>query len=277
MNFKHIFPTFRNRFQFVRGQLRKWSKNRHFDRGLNLGTGEGDYDGMIAAYVKELIGCDVNEADLIHARRMNKSVMNLKYETNDALNLSYPDGNFDLVVSSEVIEHVGRPDQMIREIARVLAPGGVAILTFPSREFPFTYDPVNRAWQWLRGVKGREYLINQGAYAFGHTYLIGSADFRQWVNDAGLELEEFRPLSGPLVGLVEMYWTGIAQGLFKKNSGNLSGQTDAQIEADSGLRPATGSEPLLAKLTDALIWIDDLWFGIAGSSVGKGAVLRKRL
>lgn len=271
VNFKFLFPTFRNRYNFVRKKLRQLSENQTFGDALNLGTGEGDYDRMVAGYCRSLTGCDVNEDDLQHARALNRGVLNLRYESNDALALSYPDASFDLLVSCEVIEHVGRPEQMIREIARVLRPGGAAVMTFPSREFPFTYDPVNRIWQWTRGDGSREYAISQGAYAFGHEYLIGSADFKKWVQNAGLQVLEFRPLSGHLVGLLEMYWTGVAQSIFKKNARNVDRDTAGGLK----VRPASAKEPALVFLTDALLWLDRALFSWTGRSVGKGVVLRK--
>lgn len=271
MNFKFLFPTFRNRYTFVRRTLRRLATRHRFESALNLGTGEGDYDRMIASYCQALTGCDVNEEDIAHARALNKGVMNLQYELNDALNLSYPEASFDLLVSCEVIEHVGRPDRMIQEIARVMRPGGWVIMTFPSREFPITYDPVNRIWQLTRGDGSREYAISQGAYAFGHEYLIGSADFKKWVHEAGLEIVEFRPLSGYLVGLLEMYWTGLAQSIFKKNARNVTTDTDSAIT----VRPASTKEPLLVFVTDALLWIDRHLFQWGQRSVGKGVVLCK--
>ena len=211
MNFKLLFPTFRNRYRFVAARLKKYamgspSSASGFDAALNLGTGEGDYDRMIAGYSTQVIGCDVNEEDLAHARTLNQGVMNLRYEANNALALTYPEASFDLIVSCEVIEHVGQPEQMVREMYRVLRPGGVAIMTFPSREFPITYDPVNRIWQWIRKPADRENLISQGAYAFGHDYLIGSDDFKKWALNAGFQIVEFQGLSRHLVGLLEVYW-----------------------------------------------------------------------
>ena len=272
MNFKFLFPTFRNRYLYVREQLRRLSKLRSFERTLNLGTGEGDYDRMIAGFVKgEVIGCDVNEDDLNHARQINGDVPNLRYEINDALALSYPDAGFDLVVSCEVIEHVGQPAQMIREISRVLKPGGYAVMTFPSREFPFTYDPVNRIWQTFKSEGCREYAIPQGAYAFGHEYLIGSADFKKWCAEAGLEIHAFRSLSGYFTGLLEMYWTGVVQRLFKKNAGNLDSAKPKSIV----LRPSDSSVPSGVWLTDVLLFIDRELFTSERHSVGKGVLLYK--
>lgn len=275
MNFKQLFTTFRNRYRFVRAQLqaqRPSTQEGRWERGLNLGTGEGDYDRMVAAHCTELVGCDVNEADLDHARALNADVPNLRYEANNALALTYPDGHFDLLVSCEVIEHVGQPAQMVREMYRVLRPGGVAIMTFPSREFPITYDPVNRIWQFVRGNNSREYLISQGAYAFGHDYLIGSADFKRWASEAGFEIVEFRGLSHHLVGLLEVYWTGLAQRLFKKNAGNATADAQGGLK----LRPSDTQEPALVAITDFILALDRALFSWTGRSCGKGVVLRKR-
>ncbi|MBK8554948.1 MAG: methyltransferase domain-containing protein [Lewinellaceae bacterium] len=271
MNFKLLFPTFRNRYLFVSSRLKKYVPADGFEFGLNLGTGEGDYDRMAASYCLELVGCDVNEEDLEHARALNAGVMNLRYEPHNALDLSYEDNYFDLLLSCEVIEHVGQPEKMVFEIARVLRPGGLAIMTFPSREFPLTYDPVNRIWQWIRGVKTPESLIAQGAYAFGHDYLIGSTDFKSWAEKAGLEIVEFRGLSHYLVGLLEMYWTGLAQAVFKKNSRNVNDDSKGRLK----VRPQSTKDPALAFVTDLVLLLDRALTGWIPGSVGKGVVLRK--
>lgn len=267
MNYKHLFPTFRNRFQFVKKRL---AAHGPFKIALNLGTGEGDYDRMIAAHCQKLTGCDVNEGDLNFARDLNRDVQNLEYQLDNALDLSFPASHFDLLVSSEVIEHVGQPERMVEEIGRVLKPGGLAIITFPSEDFPFTYDPVNRIFQWISPGKGK--LISQGAYAFGHDYLISPAKFRGWIAKNGLEIVEETTLSSHLVGLLEMYWTGIAQRIFKKNTGNLTETAESGLK----IRPV-GNEPSLAKITDGLLAADRFLFGWSSRSCGRGFVLRKRL
>jgi hypothetical protein len=49
----------------------------------------------------------------------------------DLTRLTYPDGAFDLVLTSETLEHVPDLDAALREIHRVLAPGGLHVFTIP--------------------------------------------------------------------------------------------------------------------------------------------------
>lgn len=263
MNYKLLFPTYRNRYLFIRENLAKFGSSRKFGEALNLGTGEGDYDPMIAATCQHLTSCDINEHDIAFAKQMNQGVQNLSYRIEDALNLSFPAGNFHLLTSVDVMEHVGKPQRMTEEIGRVLMPGGLAFITFPQTNFPITYDPIN----YLFGKR----TIGQGAYAFGHEYLVNPALFRQWAEQYGMEVLEEKNLSGYLIGLLEMYWTGLIQRLFKENAGNISGQKEKKVK----LRPSA-KEPALTALTDFIIKLDFWLFKNRKHSVGKGFVLRKK-
>lgn len=263
MNYKLLFPTYRNRYLFIKRNLKKFGNTGKFGNALNLGTGEGDYDPMIASKCGQLTACDINENDVAFAKRLNGHVENLQYKIEDALNLSFHENTFDLLTSVDVMEHVGKPKRMTEEIAVVLKPGGVAFITFPQINFPLTYDPVNRILN--------KRAIAQGAYAFGHEYLVDPVAFRQWAGEFGMEVLEEKSLSGYLIGLLEMYWTGMIQKLFKENAGNISGEAEKKVK----LRPST-NEPFLTKLTDAVIWLDDTLFNSKKYSVGKGFVVRKK-
>ena len=161
------------------------------------------------------------------------------------------------------MEHVGRPKRMTEEIGRVLQPGGLAFITFPQLHFPWTYDPIN--------IMMGKRAIAQGAYAFGHEYLVDPAAFRNWAEEYGMEVLEEKNLSGYLVALLEMYWTGLIQRIFKANAGNVS----SEKQQKGKLRPST-KEPFLTFFTDAIIRLDYLLFKNRKHSVGKGFVVRKR-
>ena len=263
MNYKLLFPTYRNRYRFVRDNLARFFANRPAPLALNLGTGEGDYDPMIADYCQQLISVDINERDIAFARKLNAELKNVEYRIENALELSFPDNHFDLLISVDVMEHVGEPHRMTQEIARVLRPGGVALVTFPQTHFPWTYDPINRAL-------GRR-AIGQGAYAFGHEYLVDPQEFQTWSGALGVEVLEEKALSGYAVALSEMYWTGLIQRVFKDNARNVEEDTEKR----GVLRPST-REPALVGITDAFINVDHKLFGRSKYSVGRGFVLRKR-
>ncbi len=65
----------------------------------------------------------------------------------DVLNMQFDDGAFDVVVSSECIEHTRNPARAVRELVRVCRPGGLIVITCP-----------NRFWYWLCVVANRLHL-----------------------------------------------------------------------------------------------------------------------
>jgi ubiquinone/menaquinone biosynthesis C-methylase UbiE len=72
-----------------------------------------------------------------------------------AEHLPFPDACFDRVVSREVIEHVLDPHKMMGEVARVLKPGGIAVITTENEEsLCFRNEPVNRLRRRLAGLLG---------------------------------------------------------------------------------------------------------------------------
>jgi SAM-dependent methyltransferase len=64
------------------------------------------------------------------ARPLGSSVEGFRNENLEAQ--TFAEGSFDLVVSLDVMEHVNRPDEALREIARTLKPGGAYLFTAPT-------------------------------------------------------------------------------------------------------------------------------------------------
>ena len=101
---------------------------------------------LLALFLAAEVGATVHATDLVdyffqsYARYAEKSIDtrrgNFLMKTEDAQALTYPDETFDRVFSVSVIEHIpGDGDQVaMREIARVLKPGGVACITVPWRD-----------------------------------------------------------------------------------------------------------------------------------------------
>jgi SAM-dependent methyltransferase len=71
----------------------------------------------------------VIQTEFIDGAKPGQWVEGVRHE--DAQNLSFPDHLFDLVVSSETLEHIPNLDQALAEIHRVLKPDGVHLFTVP--------------------------------------------------------------------------------------------------------------------------------------------------
>jgi SAM-dependent methyltransferase len=54
-------------------------------------------------------------------------------KVSDAGGIPYADGTFDVVISDNVLEHLDRPEEVFREVARVLRPGGVFLFKTPNK------------------------------------------------------------------------------------------------------------------------------------------------
>ncbi|HVT89394.1 MAG TPA: class I SAM-dependent methyltransferase [Tepidisphaeraceae bacterium] len=82
-----------------------------------------------------------NEVDWVQGKSQLLGLSNLNCQTQDARRLSFPSDHFDVVTSVSVLEHIapeqGGDEPAIMEIARVLRPGGIAIVTVPAAKTYF--------------------------------------------------------------------------------------------------------------------------------------------
>ncbi len=97
----------------------------HGKRCLDAGCGGGRYSiAMARLDAAEVIGCDISPEGLADAWRRAMGVPNVFFEEADVLNLPYPDESFDFVCCSGVLHHTPDPGRGLREVSRVLRPGG---------------------------------------------------------------------------------------------------------------------------------------------------------
>lgn len=55
--------------------------------------------------------------------------------------IDFPDGSFDCVISFQVIEHIRRDEEFVREVSRVLRKGGVFVVSTPNAPMSLTRNP----------------------------------------------------------------------------------------------------------------------------------------
>ena len=89
---------------------------------------------------------------------------------------------FDVVVSTQVLEHVRHPGRFLAQLREVLAPGAPAYLTIDSAHFPKKRD----AREWARDLVAR--FVHERWHDVGLTV----GETRRLMADAGLRIEELR-------------------------------------------------------------------------------------
>ena len=102
-------------------------------RVLDYGSGEGYGTAALANQATSVTGVDIDPAAIAHAQTKYKAVQNISFEVITDHRLPYPDGSFDVITCFEVIEHVPNPALVIAEIARLLSPAGVLLISTPNK------------------------------------------------------------------------------------------------------------------------------------------------
>ena len=99
---------------------------------LNLGGSTGIIDSHLAEHFLSVTSIDIDQQAITYAQA-NFSRKNLQFAVGDAMAIAYPDNYFDIVICSQVYEHVPNATQMMNEIHRVLKPGGICYFAAGNR------------------------------------------------------------------------------------------------------------------------------------------------
>ena len=99
---------------------------------LENGCGVGMYVEHLAPFGGTILGLEYDFERATEAGSRSKRILNAAGES-----LPLPSNTFDLILSHEVLEHVQEDAQAVREMVRVLRPGGRIVLFVPNRGYPF--------------------------------------------------------------------------------------------------------------------------------------------
>ncbi|MEJ2545613.1 MAG: class I SAM-dependent methyltransferase, partial [Calditrichaceae bacterium] len=102
---------------------------------LELGCGVGFVSAYLAEnYPFNVYGTDFDSEQIDAAKSIQSEIKNLRFQVEDASKLSCEDSSIDLVISQNVFHHVPNWQEAVKEIARILCPGGY--LTWLDLSFP---------------------------------------------------------------------------------------------------------------------------------------------
>jgi 2-polyprenyl-3-methyl-5-hydroxy-6-metoxy-1,4-benzoquinol methylase len=145
-------------------------------RILDVGCGDGGFLSLLKTdgYI-DLNGCDWRPA------RNDEYKYTIVDLNKDFLSV-YADASFDIIVSSDVIEHLENPAQTLREFHRVLKPQGLALITIPN-----SWNLLERIYFMLSANSNR-YKSERRSPAFGHISFFTSEIIESLIDRAQLKL-----------------------------------------------------------------------------------------
>ena len=105
-------------------------------RVLEIGTGTGYGVEFIAPHAERYV-----TLDKCRSEELPEMPSNVEFVQCAVPPLPFEDESFDYVVSFQVIEHIKRDKEFVREVYRVLKPGGRFIVSTPNRPMSLTRNP----------------------------------------------------------------------------------------------------------------------------------------
>ena len=191
------------RMEYLRRELRlKGGEPLKGWNALDVGCGGGLVSERLAKLGANVIGVDPTAEAIAEAERYKREDMgpisgSLDYKVGLAADIQ---GQFDLVVASEVIEHTSNPQQFLRELSERLKPSGHLLLTAPNRS-PETY---------LLLIAGKHYagfehmlgLIDPGTHEYAK--LLTPEEVTDLAANCGLRVLN---TSGGVVAPFNLFWT----------------------------------------------------------------------
>ena len=152
------------------------------ERVLDIATGGGHTALACAPHVREVVATDLTPRMLQVAEAFirEQGATNVTFRIADAEALPFPDADFEIVTTRIAPHHFPAPQQYVREVARVLKPGGRFVLDDNMAPDDAELDAfLNRFEQWRDP---------------GHVRNNTIAEWSAWMQDAGLHIEHVDPL-----------------------------------------------------------------------------------
>ena len=129
----------------------------------DLGCGSGPLSAALAPFVRQVIAVDGSEAMLVAAKQRLRSLDNVEVRRGELEALPIADGALDAATLILVLHHLPDPGKVVREVARVLRPGGkllvVDMLPHDRQEYQ---SEMGHVWMGFLQTRVHRYLTEAG-------------------------------------------------------------------------------------------------------------------
>jgi len=103
---------------------------------LDYGCGVGTLSMLLAKRGYAVTGVDISEQFINSAKRKFRALPSIAFEVIDGLPLRFPDGSFESIVTSSVLEHCTAVDFILLEFGRLLRTNGIVVIETPNMLSP---------------------------------------------------------------------------------------------------------------------------------------------
>lgn len=195
---------------------------------LDMPCGRGFYLNMYRHVSKgvRLVGGELDWDVILKAKRNVGALPDLSLINSNIYTLPFPDNTFDAAILSEILEHVDDDVAALKEVMRVLKPGGVVAITVPNADYPFWWDPINKTLEFLFKRPIRKGMF-AGLWA-NHVRLYRRDQLRDSILKSGFLLEEERAFTHDSFPFIHNLVYGIGMPLLE--SGLLPGDMAAAAD-----------------------------------------------
>ena len=164
-------------------------------RILDIGCADGvfTYEILKKSEAHEIIAIDVLEESISWAKKQWRNEPKIKFMVVDAHNLKFDSTSFDAVFALEVLEHVYRPLDVLKEIKRVLKKGGYAVFLVPSDSLLFRV-----LWEFFWTNTRGKIWKDTHIHSFRKDYLVRLA------KEAGFKVEVSKKFISGMLHLVKV-------------------------------------------------------------------------
>ncbi|HEY5176544.1 MAG TPA: class I SAM-dependent methyltransferase [Terriglobales bacterium] len=157
-------------------------------RALEVGFGSSLYLPILAQLYHEAVGIDLEEEFVRNARALEKEHDNLRVIRGDINRSCLREGRFDLVLCTEVVEHIADSSTAIAEMYKVLRPRGTLVLSTPQ---PLSPLELTAKIAFMPGIISLVRLIyREPVIPTGHINLMSEEKITGQLEAAGFTIRE---------------------------------------------------------------------------------------
>jgi ubiquinone/menaquinone biosynthesis C-methylase UbiE len=222
------------------------------DKILDVGCGDGFYLFLLShlGIKLSLYGTDFDPLALKSAKINLKNKKIYLKQADLMKKLPFKDNFFNKVVMSEVAEHLPNDVKGIKEVARILKPGGILCLTVPNANYPLLWDPVNKIMEAITGNH-----IKDGFWAglwFNHIRLYTVEQMKKVVEKTKLKVETVESLTFWCLPFNHHIVNLGARVVYAKNTSEKIVQAVSKYEVNKPLSPVVKAIFSIFRMIDRL-------------------------